>query len=108
MIHAAWCLQIDATTADVSLCSRAEEIQQANIPLQLVSGWLDSTAAAAINLYQYCGQAPGASPSHNPYNLIEACCKIIDPVLRTVLQLAEMPVVVVCSTFVAHNNMYIS
>lgn len=55
----AWWLQINATTADVSLCSRAEQIGQANIPLQLVSGWLDSTAAAAINLYHYCGQSPG-------------------------------------------------
>ena len=56
---AAWRLQINATTADVSLCSRAEQIQQAKIPLQLVSGWLDNTAAAAINLYHHCGQAPG-------------------------------------------------
>lgn len=65
MTRMAWWLQINATTADVSLCSRADQIQQANIPLQLVSGWLDSTAAAAINLYHYCGQAPGLSPLTN-------------------------------------------
>ena len=52
-------VQVDATTSDASLCSRADELKQANIPLQLVSGWLDSTAAAAINVYHYCGQAPG-------------------------------------------------
>jgi len=54
-------MQTKATTSDASLCSRAEELRQANVPLQLVSGWLDSTAAAAINLYHYCGQAPGTS-----------------------------------------------
>lgn len=52
-------VQTNATTADVSLCGRAEELQKADIPLQLVSGWLDSTAAAAINLYRHCGHAPG-------------------------------------------------
>ena len=52
-------MQTKATTSDASLCSRADELRQANVPLHLVSGWLDSTAAAAINLYHYCGQAPG-------------------------------------------------
>ena len=52
-------MQTNATTADVSLCSVGEELQEAAIPLQLVSGWLDSTAAATINLYHHCGQAPG-------------------------------------------------
>ena len=52
-------VQTQATTSDVSLCSRADELGQSKVPLQLVSGWLDSTAAAAINLYHYCGQAPG-------------------------------------------------
>ena len=55
--------QTNATTADVSLCSVAEELRQADIPLQLVSGWLDSTAAAAINLYHHSGQAPGQAAS---------------------------------------------
>ena len=52
-------MQTKATTSDASLCSRADELRQANVPLQLVSGWLDSMAAAAINLHHYCGQAPG-------------------------------------------------
>ncbi len=54
-------VQTNATTSDASLCSRADELKQADVPLQLVSGWFDSTAAAAINLYHYCGQAPGLS-----------------------------------------------
>ncbi len=58
-------MQTKATTSDASLCSRADELRQANVPLQLVSGWLDSTAAAAINLYHYCGQAAGTCPSVN-------------------------------------------
>ena len=57
-------MQTKATTSDASLCSRAEELGQANVPLQLVSGWLDSTAAAAINLYHYCVQAPGTFCEH--------------------------------------------
>ncbi|KAL3161955.1 hypothetical protein ABBQ38_009037 [Trebouxia sp. C0009 RCD-2024] len=58
----------NATTADVSLCGRAEELQKAGIPLQLVSGWLDSTAAAAINLYRHCGQAPGSELVIGPWS----------------------------------------
>ena len=52
-------LQTNATTADASLCSKAQDLKEANVPLQLVSGWLDSTASAAINLFHHCGQAPG-------------------------------------------------
>ena len=62
-------LQRHVTTADVSLCSRADELSQSNIPLQLVSGWFDATAAAAINLFIHCGQAPGQqtlSVKHGP------------------------------------------
>ncbi|DBA77051.1 TPA: hypothetical protein ACH3X1_009638 [Trebouxia sp. C0004] len=60
--------QTKATTSDASLCSRADELRQANVPLQLVSGWLDSTAAAAINLYHYCGQAPGSELVLGPWS----------------------------------------
>lgn len=52
-------MQSHATTADVSLCSRADELSQSDVPLQLVSGWFDATAAAAINLFIHSGQAPG-------------------------------------------------
>ncbi|KAL0052970.1 hypothetical protein WJX82_010541 [Trebouxia sp. C0006] len=60
--------QTKATTSDASLCSRGDELRQANVPLQLVSGWLDSTAAAAINLYHYCGQAPGSELVLGPWS----------------------------------------
>lgn len=105
--RAAWRLQINATTADVSLCSRAHQIQQANIPLQLVSGWLDNTAAAAINLYHCCGQAPGALPPITPAISSAIQKKSVIPAQHTMQYLTHMPVVALSSTRIAHSIVYL-
>ena len=66
-------MQRHAPTADVSLCSRADELSQSEVPLQLMSGWFDATAAAAINLFIHCGQAPG-----QPWHLSSVRLCVVD------------------------------
>lgn len=43
-----------------SPCIKAEQIAAAGIPLMLVAGWMDATAAAAISAYVHVGsRVPG-------------------------------------------------
>lgn len=47
------------TCQDVSACSVAANIAASGVPLQLASGWLDTTASAAIHAYVFGAHAPG-------------------------------------------------
>lgn len=38
----------------------ASEIAAANVPLMLVAGWMDATAAPALSAYVHAAKAPGA------------------------------------------------
>ena len=76
-------MQKQATTADVSLCSRADQLSRASVPLQVFSGWLDATAAAAINLYSYCGKAAGEGTAVCMHHHVQAGARITLYVLRS-------------------------
>lgn len=49
------------TPLQSSACTRVEDIRKADVPMLLMAGWLDATAASAISAYVHAAKKQGAT-----------------------------------------------